>query len=83
MNLLPGTIVRIANLSKPSYYLYRAYLKYSPLLICPCRFRKRDHLFTVEDTFENGVVLLKSRSRSLLTMTYSTDLELIYEKETQ
>ena len=79
MSLIPGSIVKISNLSKASYFLYKSYLKYSPLLICPCHV-KRDKILKVEDTFENGVVLLSIKGSRALTMTFSSDLELLYER---
>jgi len=78
MKFLPGSIVKIGHLSKASYYVYKSYLKYSPLLICPCVV-KRDRLLRIEDTFENGIVLLSIKGSSALTMTYSTDLEAVFE----
>ena len=77
-NFTPGAVVKITNLSKSSYFLYRHYTQYSPLIICPCHL-KRDQLLIVEDMFDNSKVLLKVKNRPLLTVTYSYDLELVYE----
>jgi hypothetical protein len=74
-----GQVVKISHLRKASFYLYKSYLRYSPLLICPCVV-KRDVLLTVLDTFDNGVVLLKVNNSDNLTMTFSSDLESVYEK---
>jgi hypothetical protein len=75
---LPGTIVRIKSLSKSSWYLYKKYLPNSPLLICPCHVKKGIPLIVL-DYFDNGVVLLQVKNSIQLTMTYSNDLESIYE----
>lgn len=79
IKFVPGTIVKISNLSKPSYYLYKKFTKQSPLLVCPCHL-KRDIPLVVEDIFEKGIVLLKGKRGSFLTMTYASDLEAIYER---
>ena len=75
--LVPGTVVRISNLSQPSYFLYKSYLKYSPLLICPCHL-KRDILLIVEEVIDD-VVILKVKGRKCLTMTFKADLETVFE----
>jgi hypothetical protein len=75
---LPGTVVRIVNLQKSSWYLYKKYIKESPLLICPCHV-KRNIPLIVLDHFDNSVVLLQIKNNSRLTMTYANDLEAIYE----
>ena len=78
MKYIPGTVVTISNLSKASHFLYKKFLKQSPLLICPCHI-KRDKIFTVIDCFDNGVVLLQLKNSNNLTMVYSKDLTAIYE----
>ena len=78
MKLIPGTVVVISNLSKASHLIYKKFLHISPLLICPCVV-KRDRLLTVVDYFDNGVVLLSIKGSKNLTMTYSSDLETVYE----
>jgi hypothetical protein len=67
-NFLPGTIVRISNLQKASWYLYKRYMPDSPLLICPCHCKKNIPLI-VMDQFDNGVVLLQLKNSSSLTKT--------------
>jgi len=79
MDIVPGTVVKISNLSKPSYYLYRSYLQYSPLLICPCHV-KRDVPMTVEDIINKNIVLLKGKRKPFLTIVYKQDLEPVYER---
>jgi len=79
MNFVPGTLVKISNLSKSSYYVYKSYLQYTPLLICPCHV-KRDKILRVEDVFDNGLVILSIKGSKALTMTYKSDLEAIYER---
>lgn len=77
MELIPGTIVIISNLSKASYYLYRSYTHYSSYLICPCHL-KRDQMLIVEEVIGN-IVLLKAKNSNVLTMTYISDLQRVYE----
>jgi len=79
MKFTPGQVVRISNLRKASFYLYKSYLNYSPLLICPC-IVKRHELMTVIENFDNNVVLLKIKNSNSLTMTYAEDLESVFEK---
>jgi len=79
MKIIPGMIVTIDNLSKSSYYLYRSYLQFSPLLICPCKL-KHGQLLTVEDIIDNKAIL-KVNGQNILTMTYIKDLEPIYERK--
>ena len=78
MQFVPGMIVRISNLSKSSYYLYRAYLQYSSLMICPCKLKK-DQLLIVEETLKDRV-LMKAKDRNVFTITYAKDLEPVYER---
>jgi hypothetical protein len=78
--LLPGTVVKINNLKKSSWYLYKKYLSISPLLICPCHCKNR--ILIVREVFDNGIVLLQVKNNSRLTMTYFNDLEAIYEPNT-
>ena len=75
--LVPGTIVKIKNLSKSSWYLYKKYLTFCPLLICPCHCKKR--LLIVKDHFDNGVIFLQIKNNTRFTMTFANDLEAIYE----
>jgi hypothetical protein len=77
--LTPGQIVKISNLRKGSYFLYKKYLNYSPFLICPCKV-KRNKLLTVIEEFTGSIVLLKVNNTDNLTMTYETDLESVYER---
>lgn len=77
--LTPGQIVKITHLRPASFYLYKSYLKHSPLLICPCVV-KRDVLLKVIEYFPNDVVLLKLLNSDNLTMTFASDLESVYEK---
>jgi hypothetical protein len=77
--LTPGQIVKITHLRPASFYLYKSYLKYSPLLICPCVV-KRDVLLEVIENFENDVVLLRKLHSDTLTMTFASDLEPVYER---
>jgi hypothetical protein len=79
MDFCPGQIVKVSHLRPASFYLYKSYLKYSPLLVCPCIF-KRDVLFEVIENFENGVVILRTLKNNQLTMTFSSDLETVYER---
>lgn len=78
MKFIPGTVVYIKNLSRASWYLYKKYLPDSPLLICPCHV-KRNIPLVVIDVFNNGVVLLQVKNSVNLTMTFSNDLEAVYE----
>jgi len=71
--------VKISNLSKSSYYLYKSYIRHSPLLICPCHV-KRNVALVVEDVFDNGVVLLRLERGGALTMTFVSDLEPVFER---
>jgi hypothetical protein len=75
---VPGTIVQITKLKKASWYLYKKYLPESELLICPCHV-KRGTLLVVIDHFDNNVLLLQVKNNSRLTMTYSSDVEAVYE----
>jgi hypothetical protein len=79
MKFCPGQIVKISNLKKASFYLYKSYLRHSPLLICPCAV-KRDVALQVIEEFDHGVVMLKILKSNKLTMTYASDLESVYEK---
>lgn len=74
--IIVGSTVLISNLQKASYFIYRQYLNYSPLLICPCKV-KRNIPLKVEDIFENGIHLLSNNKLKIITMTYRGDLELI------
>ncbi len=76
--ICPGMIVYIENLSKPSYYLYKSYLKHSPLLRCPCIFKKGNELFEVEEVY-GTIAILKCVDKDILTMTYVSDLKPLYE----
>jgi hypothetical protein len=78
MKIIPGSIVTITNLSKASWYLYKKYLNFSPLLRCPCNY-KRNTIMIVEDVFPNNVVLLKIKGENNLTMTFLQDLRLVHE----
>ena len=78
IKFLPGTVVKIENLSKGSWYLYKRYLPDSPLLICPCHL-KREVPLVVLDNFDNGVVLLQVKNNATLTMVFQQDLKAIYE----
>jgi hypothetical protein len=75
---LPGTVVRINQLQRASWYLYKKYLPESPLLICPCHVKKDKPLIVI-DHFDNNVVLLQVKGSTALTMTFKQDLEAIYE----
>jgi hypothetical protein len=78
IKFIVGTVVRINNLSKSSWYLYKKYLDQSPLLICPCHV-KREVPLIVLDHFNNGIVLLQVKNSTALTMTFANDLRAIYE----
>lgn len=76
--IIPGSIVVIKNLSKPSHYLYKKYLQICPTLICPCVL-KRDILLIVDNIFDHGEVILKGKKHNIITMVYLDDLSLVFE----
>jgi hypothetical protein len=77
---IPGTVVKMTNLSRSSYFLYKKYLQVSPLLVCPCKI-KRDVLLVIREVFDNGIALLQVKNNTRLTMVYINDLEAVYEPE--